>query len=409
MRLIILIKKYKSTYFPTLSPDKVFYLWYGNQPDDDMKRTGIILMLVATAALLFSCAREDRFSVVYYNQETKTIFNISVASNTKTKTKSQDNKNTKSDPESKGADDGTKNVSDYSTKKNDAYLDSKIAFGLVGVDNWDKTVLVDNQPVYETDGIRTASLFTTSLSSGSMQVSAHYPYASSVNYRKDGSYSISFTPNDIKKGPLASNTVNMRCDQELEMVSLQFHHISNSIGFEVCDITDDEQLKGLMSVRKVILHGMPTEGLFVVEGDNSRWVPNAKHQNIVIYEGNDSVRCGVENSSFMAADRLSDDRADCNHVYVVPEEFKEGKHYVEVIFDVAPFDYDGTHYRGAKGQSQIIQLAGVIPNDQMELGLQYTFVLGMNIYTVYRPIEFSASINDWEVKFNGRVLDFDNE
>ena len=164
-----------------------------------------------------------------------------------------------------------------------------------------------------------------------------------------------------------------------------------------------------MSVRKVILHGMPTEGLFVVDGDDSRWAPNAKHQNIVIFEGNDSVRCGVENSSFMATDRLSDDRADCNHVYVVPEEFKDGKHYVEVIFDVAPFDYDGTHYRGAKEQSQIISLAGVIPDDKMELGLQYTFVLGMNIYTVYRPIEFTAAINDWEVKFNGRVLDFDNE
>ena len=373
-----------------------------------MKRTGIITMIVATAVLLFSCVREDRFSIVYYNQETKAIFNISVALNTKTRTKSQD-KDTKSEPAAKGSEDGTKNVSDYSTQRAHAFLDSQIAFGLVGVDNEDKTVLVENQPVYETDGIRTASLFTSSLSSGSMQVSAYYPHASSVNYRKDGSYSISFTPNDIEKGPLASNTVNMRCDQDLEMVSLQFHHISNSIGFEVCDITDDEQLKGLMSVRKVILHGMPAEGLFVVDGDESRWVPNAKRKNIVIYEGNDSVRCGVENSSFMAAGKLSDDRADCNHVYVVPEEFKEGKHYVEVIFDVAPFDYDGTHYRGAKGQSQISQLAGVIPDDQMELGLQYTFVLGMNIYTVYRPIEFSASINDWEVKFNGRVLDFDNE
>ena len=84
-------------------------------------------------------------------------------------------------------------------------------------------------------------------------------------------------------------------------------------------------------------------------------------------------------------------------------------HYVEVIFDVDPFEYEGTHYRGAQGQSQIISLAGVLPNNMMELGLQYTFVLGMNIYTVYRPIEFTAAVNNWEVKFNGRVLDYDNE
>jgi hypothetical protein len=294
-------------------------------------------------------------------------------------------------------------------EKNHAYLDAFTAFGLIGVDNEGNEMLVENAPVFETNGVRTANLVTSSLSSGSMRVSAYYPHVSSVSYRKDGSYAISFTPNDIKKGPLASNAVNMRCDQLHETVNLQFHHISNSIGFEVCDISDDEQLKGLMHVRQVILHGMPTEGLFVVNSEGSHWVPNAKRQNIVIYEGNDLVKCGLEQSRFLSEKGLSDVRENCNHVFVVPEQFKESKHYVEVIFDVDPFDYDGTHYRGAKNQSQIIPLSGVIPEDKMELGLQYTFVLGMNIYTVYRPIEFSASVNDWELKYNGHVLAFDNE
>jgi hypothetical protein len=154
---------------------------------------------------------------------------------------------------------------------------------------------------------------------------------------------------------------------------------------------------------------MPAEGLFVVDGENSRWVPNAKHQDIVFYEGDDQVKCGVENADYMAAGKLSTERADCNHVFVIPEELKDGKHFVEVVFDVDPFEYEGTKYRGAKGQTQIIQLSGVIPDDNMELGLQYTFVLGLNIYTVYRPIEFTASVDDWVVKFNGRVLDYENE
>ena len=94
---------------------------------------------------------------------------------------------------------------------------------------------------------------------------------------------------------------------------------------------------------------------------------------------------------------------------MVPEELKEGKHYVEVIFDVKSFDYDGTHYRGVTGKSQIIPLSGVIPGDMMELGLQYTFVLGMNICTVYRPIEFAATVENWEAKFNGHIMDYDNE
>ena len=366
-----------------------------------MKRSQITSILVVSAALLISsCSREERITIISYDQETQTIFNISVAKNTKTKSEI---KSTRSESSS------TKNISDYSTQTHDAYLDSEIAFGLVGVDNKDAEVQVDNLPVYENDGVRTANLVTSSLSSGSMSVSAYYPHVSSVSYHKDGSYAISFTPNDIKKGPLASNAVDMRCDQNFETVNLQFHHISNSVGFMVCDITDDDQLKGLMHVRKVVLHGMPAEGLFVVDGKDSHWVPNAKRRDILIYEGNDPVRCGIENASFMTGASLSDNREDCRHTYVVPEEFKDGKHYLEVFFDIDEFDYDGTHYRGAKNKSQIIQLSGVIPDNMMELGLQYTFVLGMNIYTVYRPIEFTANIEDYEVKFNGHILDFDNE
>ena len=370
-----------------------------------MKRTCITSIIVATAAMLLSaCAREDRFSVVSYDQETKTIFNLSIARNTKTNSLTP---STKSTIGLTGAD--TKNVSDFSAENTHAYLDSRIAFGLVGVDNEDMEVLVDNYPVHEKEGVRTANLVTSSLSSGSMKISAYYPQVSSVSYHKDGSYAISFTPNDIKKGPLASNAVNMRCDQDFETVSLQFHHISNGIGFRVCDITEDEQLRGLMHIRKVVLHGMPAEGLFVVDGQDGRWVPNAKRQDILFYEGNDHVSYGVDKADFLAEGKLSGNREDCNHIFVVPEEFKDGKHYVEVVFDVDPFEYDGTMYRGAKNQSQIISLAGVLPEDEMELGLQYTFVLGMNIYTVYRPIEFAASVDDWEVRVNGRILEYDNE
>ena len=365
--------------------------------------TSILVTIVAL--LVSSCAREDRFNTVSYEQKTQTIFNISVAKNTRTRSET---KSTKSGVISE-SDANTKNVYDYDAEKTHAYLDSKVAFGLVGVDNQTNDILVDNHPVYEKDGVRTANLVTSSFSSGSMRVSAFYPYVNSVSYHKDGSYAISFTPNDIFNGPLASNAVDMRCDQDFETVNLQFHHISNSLGFKVCDITEDEQLKGLMHVRKVTLYGMPTEGLFVVDGEDSHWVPNAKRQPIVFYEGDDLVKCGIENAGFLTGASLSDNKEECNRFYVVPEGLNDGKHYVEVIFDVDPFDYEGTHYRGAKNKSQIIPLSGVVPDDVLELGLQYTFVLGMNICTVYRPIEFTATIGDWELKYNGRIMDFDNE
>ena len=85
-----------------------------------MKLTGITSVIIATTALfLSSCAREDRFNVVSYDQETKTIFNISVARNTKTKTKSF-TKTTKS--EVIGHNDiETKIVPDYSAEKRAFY------------------------------------------------------------------------------------------------------------------------------------------------------------------------------------------------------------------------------------------------------------------------------------------------
>ena len=360
-----------------------------------MNRTVNRLTVVAISAILVSsCTREERFAPLIENShQIQTIFNVLVAKNTKTRTK------TKADADSKTS---------YDVEKNHAGIDSNIAFGLVGVDS-ELDVVVDNNPVYEKQGVRMADVVTYNTNEDSMSVHAYYPYVDNVSYHKDGSYAISFTPDDIKKGPLASNAVEMRCDQDFETVSLFFHHISNSIGFKVCDITEDEQLRKLMHIRKVVLHGMPTEGMFVVDGSDSHWVPNAKHKSIVIYEGNDYVEYGEENALYLAQKNLTSNTNECNRYYVVPEELKEGKHFVEVVFDVDSFDYDGTHYRGATSQSQAIPLSGVIPDDFFELGLQYTFTLGMNLGTVYRPIEFSATVDEWEVRFNGRVLDYDNE
>lgn len=365
----------------------------------NMKRNSVYLILFVFAAIvLSSCSADDRFDSSFEDLQTQTIFNISLSDNTRTRTKTKTT--TKSETESRTS---------WDKEKKKAYLDSNIAFGLVGIDNESKDVLVDNQPVPEINGVRSANIVTSYLSSHSMKVSAFYPYTNTVSYHKDCSYVVTFSADDVKKGPLASNYVDMRCDEAHETVNLNFHHITNSIGFKVCDITDDDQLKGLMHIRKVILHGMPNEGTYVVDGDNSFWVPSPKRQDIVLYEGYDFVEYGEENASFIAENRLTESKEDCNRVYVVPELLTEGHHYVEVVFDIDAFCYDGTRYRASEGKTQIISLAGVIPDDMFELGLQYTFVLGMNVGAIYRPIEFTASIDEWEAKYGSRIIDYDNE
>ena len=359
------------------------------------KTTANSILFVFAAIVISSCSADDRVDASFDALQTETIFNISISENTRTRTRS----NTKSDVDSRTS---------YNTEKKKAYLDPDIACCLVGIDHESMDVLVDNQPISETKGVRSANIVTSYLSSRIMTVSAFYPYTSAVSYHKDYSYIVSFSADDVKKGPLASNYVEMRCDETHETVNLNFHHITNSIGFKVCDITGDDQLKGLMHIRKVVIHGMPTEGTFVVDGNSSFWVPSPKRQDIVLFEGDDFVEYGEDHELYISENGLTLTKEDCHRVYVVPEVLTE-HHYVEVVFDIDAFDYDGTRYRASEGKTQIIPLSGVIPDDTFELGLQYTFVLGMNVGAIYRPIEFTASIDEWEAKYGSHIIDYDNE
>ena len=354
-----------------------------------MKRTGIatVIILVIISA---SCSREDRFQSVYDLYQTHTVFNISVANNTRTKGDMD-------------------HVTTYNADKNHAYIKDEVDLGIVGVNDLANTT-IKNDYVKAIDGVRRADIINSNLSIETVNLKAYYPYVNDVSYREDGAFVVSFSPDEIKMGPLASEPVKMNCSRGYESVDLNFHHITNHIGFKVCDVTADEQLRGLMNVKKIVLHGMPTEGLFISNGLEEHWAPQSKHNvALVVYEGYEHVLYGEENSRFVASNTLSDDKADCNRFYVVPEEIRDDKHYLEVFFDVDDFVYDGTSYRGAKNVSHRIPLVDVLPDNMMELGLQYTFVLGMNLGTIYRAIEFTADVEDWNDVFSGKVLDFDNE
>ena len=362
-----------------------------------MKRTVITTVFAAIAAIaVSSCSRDERYLPVNYGQETHAIFNITVAKNTKTRTLTK---------ASVAADSKTS----YDTDKTHGYIDSNIAFGLIGLSEESKEIVVDNLAVFERNGARTADLLTSDLSGGPMSVSAFYPYVKEVSYHNDGSYVISFTPDDIEKGVLASDAVVMKCNQDFETVNLKFRHVTNSIGFKICDITEEQELSGLIHIRKVVLHGLAVEGLLICNGDGFDWRPEGKRKGLVFFDGNSLVERGEENALYVGAGSLSADKKECRRMYLVPEVLKEGKHYVEVVYDVDEFEYDGMRYPASKSQKQSVTLAGVIPDDTFELGLQYTFVLGLNLSSVYRTIEFSASVDEWDGKYDSRILNYNNE
>lgn len=374
--------------FSNIATSKTILYLVRRKANSVMIRTVITSIIVAAIAMICSsCSRDDRFLPVYRGQETHAVFYISVAKNTKS---------------------GAETQTTYYTENEYGSIDSDQPIGILGLSNT-CGVVIDDMPVYEKDGVRTASLLLPNHTEQSIGLTAFYPYVRDVSYYKDGSYVISFTPDDIAKGPLATDAVTVMCDDESEAVNLEFHHIANSIGFRVCDITREEGLKGHIHIRKVVLHGMSVEGLFVTDGENSKWMTQGKRSALVFFDGNSRVECGKGNAMYIAGSTLSESKEECKRFYVVPEELEEGKHFVEVVIDVDGFDYGGVHYPAMAGKSLNIPLWNVIPENTFEIGLQYTFTFGINLAQVFDKIEFSASVDDWTKNFTSRILDYDNE
>lgn len=282
-----------------------------------------------------------------------------------------------------------------------ATMDKSLPFGLVGVDFETGALILDNEKVsYYNDSYR--GLFEHSLWDipATIALSAYYPYVESVVYGDDiKSYSIPFASADTEAGPLISKTVQCAVDQ-LNMVPLEFQHITNDIGFKICDVTADPNLQGIIRLKKVTAMRIASAGVFVndLETGNGFWHRRAYYRDVVVFEGDAPVGVGMENEFFIGHDALVPRLADSHRFYAIPDELEIGKQYVEVVFDLEPFNIGETHYKAVKDQSVKYMLYGVLPNNIMEYGKQYTFHLGIDTGKIYKMISFTASASDWETK-----------
>lgn len=335
--------------------------------------------MVAVAIMAVSCTYHDSIVMdsIYINN---VRFNISEGGSPETK--SQNVNYTESDSKC------------YAETIHDNVLDNSTAFGIIGFGKESGSVLIDNQAVYNTDGARMAHLTVNAERDDNMLISAYYPYTGRIVYNQGGKYSVSFNSDDIQKGPMIAD-VYQGCRQLDEDIKLNFTSIISSIGFGVCDITRDEQLQGHIHVRQVILHGMQLEGAYIYNGMDSHWAPQRRTKSVVVYDGCDSVMTGIENSCFLTDCRISDNIGDCNRINVIPEQLSNGIQTVEVVFDVDSFEYYGTRYNGIREASQTFSLSNLVPGSVLEQGCRYTCTLGLDLGLVYRTIEFTASVSDW--------------
>ena len=287
-----------------------------------------------------------------------------------------------------------------------ATMDQSIPFGIIGIDIETGSLLLDNETVYSTGG-QYKGFFDAALWDvpATVSFSAYYPYVNSIVYGDDlESYSIPFTSAETEAGPLVSKTV-LAAVEQLNMVPLEFQHITNDIGFKICDVTTEPGLQGLIHLRKVTATKVASAGIFVndIVAGEGFWHRRGYYRDVVVFEGDAIVGVGMENEKFIGKTDLVERMAFSHRYYAIPDEIIMGKQCVEVEYDVDGFTLHGFEYGALKDQKAHFMLYGVLPDNIMAYGKQYTFHLGLDTGKLYlRP--YRKRLGDKDLRKQRRLL-----
>ena len=346
-----------------------------------MTRQNTIWAAVAVALSLTACMKavEGPDEVQSQPENRKVSFDVSVT---------------------RGAQASQQTKSSYDVGESELKMDPGIPFGLVGIDMNTHSLLVNNLPVSGSNG----GAYSAYLANGLWEIptpitfSAYYPYMKDIQYGNAyESYSLSYTTQETEAGPLVSKTVQRAVDQ-INRIPLEFQHITNDIGYKICDVTQDPQLQGLIHLRKVTATYVARAGVFVndVAVSQGHWNRQGYYCDMVVFEGDAKLGVGPENELFIGKDQLVDKKSDSFRYYSIPDEIQMGKQTVEVVYDVDSFTVGGFTYPPMQGVTSRYSLYGLLPDNVFLYGKQYTFHLGMDLSKVYEAVVFSASVNDWQ-------------
>ena len=280
-----------------------------------------------------------------------------------------------------------------------ATMNTRLPFGLVGVEKGTGSLLIDNSAIYH-NGKAYQTLFNSGLWEipSTVLFSAYYPHVKSLCYgEQNTAYSIPFSVDETSAGPLVSKTVE-RAIGQLNILPLEFGHITNDIGFKICDVTPMPELQGLIHLRKLTAYNVASAGVYVNDLVLSKgsWDYQGYYRDVQVFDGDAVVGVGSENKKFVAQDALVDSIAKSHRYYAIPDDVVMGKQFVEVVFDVDGFTHNGLYYPPLTNQVAKYMLYGLLPDNVFVAGKQYTFHVGLDLSTIYQAITFDASIAGWE-------------
>ena len=355
----------------------------------------VLYLSIVLVALMSSCTKlEEGIDIAPAADKQKTKFDIMVTRDGQVISKERQGIMTKG-----AVDTGDKN----------ATMDEDLPFGLIAIDFEHNRLLIDNERVDNgIDGYSTYFNYGTWGGANNVTLSAYYPHVSGVSYGDENeSYSIPFSVKETDAGPLVSKTVERAID-ELNMIPLVFQHITNDIGYKICDITPDKNLQGLIHLRKVTAANVASAGVFEndVRSGSGYWRKQGYYRKVVVFEGDAKVGVGSENEKFIGFETLEDHLADSHRYYSIPDDIEMGKQYVEVVFDVEGFKLNNFYYEPLYNQVRKFMLYGLLPDNVFEFGKQYTFHIGLDLSNVYREITFAPAVADWETTIYENNEDF---
>lgn len=289
-------------------------------------------------------------------------------------------------------------------------LSPDLPFGLIAINPDTRELMVDNATVYADNNGSFSGMFDQYSWGNANRVdfSAYYPHVTSIGYGSNNtSYSIPYSTKETDAGPLVSQTVQ-RAINELNIVPIMFQHITNDIGYKICDATPMEELQGLIHLRKLTATNVASAGIYENDlmNNSGRWHSHAYYRKIVVFEGDAKVGVGSENEKFVGFDTLEDSMRKSHRYYSIPDDIEIGKQCVEVVYDVEGFTHNGFNYPPLKNQVAKYMLYGLLPNNEFVYGKQYTFHIGLDLSSVYHEITFAPAVGDWETKIYENNDDF---
>ena len=360
-----------------------------------MNKRSILLLIMVYSAALFSCTKLDDGPVMEPQSRQKRMdFDILVTRDGEVIEKGRTGVMTRSDVD---ADDKL------------ATMDTDIPFGLIGIDFEKGQLVLDNAKI-NGDGIGYSTAFDGFMWNGinKLSLSAYYPYVNDVDYGSGfENYAIPYSVKETEAGPLVSKTVE-RAINQLNMIPLVFQHITNDIGYKICDITPDKNLQGLIHLKKMTATNVASAGVFVndVVSGSGNWHKQGYYRKVVVFEGDAVVGVGSENEKFVGYDSLVDRLSQSHRYYSIPDDIEMGKQCVEVVFDVDGFQLNNFYYKPLKDQVRKFMLYGLLPDNVFVYGKQYTFHIGLDLSSIYREITFAPAVADWETTIYENNDDF---